>query len=224
MKLFSLETSTKNFSLAVSDDDRILASKDVILDKILSSSIIPSIHLILKKVDLTFSQLDGFAVGLGPGSFTSLRVGLATVKGLAFSSQKPVVGVCSLDILAMNAKNDGQICAMSDAKRNLVYGCLYEKKGEDLKRKTGYLLTDGADLLRGIHGKVTFVGDGIGLLKKEIEKAKLTARFLDEKWWHPQAKELATLALKKFAARQFDDIDQLVPIYLYPEDCQVQKQ
>ena len=74
-----------------------------------------------------------------------------------------------------------------------------------------------------ISGKAVFVGDGIGLFKKEIEKAKLKAEWTDEKSWYPKAGCLAQLALKRFEAGQLDDIDKLVPMYLYPEDCQVQK-
>ena len=224
MKLLSLDTSTKNFSLAVVDGHKTLASQDVILEKILSDSIIPSIQKILKKAKVSISELDGFVVGLGPGSFTSLRVGLATVKGLAFSLRKPVAGVSSLDAIAMNVKgNCPQVCVLSDAKRNLVYACWYEKKDGSIKIKSNYLLTSVEDLLKKARGEVALAGDGIQLYKKEIEKMKLKPIFTDEKLWYPKADQLAVLAFKRFEEQKFDDIHKLVPIYLYPEDCQVQK-
>ena len=102
---------------------------------------------------MTLNDIDVLAVGLGPGAFTSLRVGLSTVKGLAFATKKPVIGIPSMDAIAMSIKDESaQICTICDAKRNLVFGCLYEKNGAQLKKKTDYLLTDINDLLKKIKG------------------------------------------------------------------------
>lgn len=225
MKLLSIDTSTRNLSLAVSKDEKILAFQNVKLDKILSSSIIPRIQGILEKGKISLKALDGFAVGLGPGSFTSLRIGLATIKGLAFATQKPVVGISSLDILAMNvAENDVQICTVCDAKRQLVYSSLYQKKGSVLKRSGPYLLASIDDVLDGIQGKTLFIGDGIPLYREAILKKK-QVKLVDEKKWSPQARQLAGLALKRFRAKKFkgDNVNKLAPMYLYPEDCQVRR-
>ena len=224
MNILALDTSSKHFSLAVAKDGKALYSRGIFLQKVLSDSIMPAIQGILKKAGLTLDQIDGFAVGLGPGSFTSLRVGLATVKGLAFALKKPVVGIPSLDVLALNLAGDGQICVVCDAKRNMVYACLYQKKGDALKRKSKYLLADIKDVLKRIKGEVTFVGDGVPLFRETIEKtAGMKARFAPEKLMYPQAKHLAALASKRFEAKDYDAPETLVPLYLYPEDCQVQK-
>ena len=224
MNLLAIDTSTKHFSLAVARDGKVQRYRSILLKKVLSDSIMPAIQGILKKAGLTLAQIDGFAVGLGPGSFTSLRVGLATVKGLAFALKKPVVGVPSLDVLALNVTGDGQVCVVCDAKRNMVYACLYQKKGDALKRKSKYLLADIKDVLKRIKGEVTFVGDGVPLFRETIEKtAGMKARFAGEKQMYPRAKHLATLALKRFEAKDYDAPETLVPLYLYPEDCQVQK-
>ncbi len=225
MNILALDTSSKHFSLAVAKDGKTLCYRSVVLKKVLSDSIMPAIQGILKKAGLTLAQIDGFAVGLGPGSFTSLRVGLATVKGLAFATAKPVVGIPSLDVLAMNVKGDGQVCAVCDAKRNLVYACLYQKKRNALKRKSKYLLTDIENVLKRIKGEVTFVGDGVPLFKEAIEKAiGIKAHFAGEKQMYPQAKHLASLAIERFKIKKYDDAETLVPLYLYPEDCQVARQ
>lgn len=184
----------------------------------------PAINTILRKAGMPFSKIDGFAVGLGPGSFTSLRVGLSTVKGLAFALKKPVVGISSMDVLAMNIARDGQICAVCDAKRNMAYACLYQQKGDVLKRKSRYLLTDIKDVLKRIKGDVTFVGDGVPLFRATIENAAgIKPRFADEKQMYPQARHLTALAMKRFEAKEYDAAETLVPLYLYPEDCQVQR-
>ena len=222
MNLLAIDTSTKHFSLAVAGDGKVLRYRSIFLKKVLSDSIMPAIEGILKKSGLTLAKIDGFTVGLGPGSFTSLRVGLATVKGLAFATRKSVVGIPSLDVLAMNVKDDGQVCAVCDAKRNMVYACLYQKKGDALKRKSKYLLADIKDVLKQIKGEVIFVGDGVPLFRETIEKtAGVKARFAGEKQMYPRAKHLVTLALKRFEAKDYDSAESIVPLYLYPEDCQV---
>ncbi len=224
MNILALDTSSKHFSLAVAKNGKALYSRSIFLKKVLSDSIMPAIEGILKKAGLTLAKLDGFAVGLGPGSFTSLRVGLSTVKGLAYALKKPIVGIPSLDVLALNLADDGQICVVCDAKRNMAYACLYQKKGDALKRKSKYLLTDIENVLKQIKGEATFVGDGVPLFREAIEKAVGTkARFAGEKQMYPQAKHLATLALKRFESKEYDAGESLVPLYLYPEDCQVSK-
>lgn len=227
MNLLALDTSSKHFSLAVAKDGKTLRYRSILLKKVLSDSIMPAIQGILKKAGLTLAKLDGFAIGLGPGSFTSLRVGLSTVKGLAFALKKPVVGVPSLDVLALNVTGDGQVCVVCDAKRNMVYACLYQKKADVLKRKSKYLLTDIQNVLKQVKGDVTFIGDGVALFKNVIESAAgIKPRFANcapRCTIYPQAKRLATLALKRFESKEYDAAESLVPLYLYPEDCQVTK-
>ncbi|MBI5024694.1 MAG: tRNA (adenosine(37)-N6)-threonylcarbamoyltransferase complex dimerization subunit type 1 TsaB [Candidatus Omnitrophica bacterium] len=224
MNILAIDTSSKHFSLAVAKDGKTLCYRGILLKKVLSDSIMPAIQGILKKAGLTLAKLDGFAVGLGPGSFTSLRVGLSTVKGSAFALKKPVVGVPSLDVLALDITGDGQVCVVCDAKRNMVYACLYQKKVDVLKRKSKYLLTDIQNVLKQIKGDVTFIGDGVPLFRETIEKAAgIKARFAGEKQMYPQAKHLAALTLKRFESKEYDAAESLVPLYLYPEDCQVQK-
>jgi len=223
MNLLAIETSTKNLSLAVAKGGKVVKFRNVKLKRPLSSSIIPSIKKILDSAGISLAELDGFAVGLGPGSFTSLRVGLSTIKGLAFASNKPVIGISSLDVLAMNVKGDHkQICVLCDAKRNLVYSCLFGKKGFILKKKSNYVLESIDKVLKKTKGEIIFIGDGVELFRDDINKANNTSPvFADEKLAYPQAKHLVSLALKKFQNGSEDNVAELVPLYLYPEHCQV---
>lgn len=227
MNILSIDTSTKTFSLAVVRGGKVVVFKNIKLKKVLSSSIMPAMDTALKKARLGLKKVDGFAVGLGPGSFTSLRVGLATVKALSFATQRPIVGICSLDVLALAAarKAKGPICVVSDARRDLVYACLYEAQNGNIKQKNGYLLTPINELLKKIKKPTTFTGDGIKLFGKEIkERLGTDVRLIEEeKYWHPDARDLAVLAKERFDAKKFDDADSIVPVYLYPDDCQVQK-
>ncbi len=235
MKLLSLETSTKNFSLAVSDGTKILAKRNMRLTGVLSSSIIPGIQHILKRSGLILKDIDGLAVGLGPGSFTSLRVGLSTIKAMAMATRKPVVGISSLDALAMNAPyaiND-QICTICDARRNWVYAAFYERSGSTLERRGDYFLGTIDDLFVKIKESTFLIGDAIPLFEEQIkrlsvEKKKqiplVNIRLSDhEKDWFPQASRLALLALPRFLKNETDDIYTIVPLYLFPEDCQIQR-
>ena len=225
MNILAIETSTKTFSLAVMKNNKIVKHRQIVLKKVLSSSIIPAIDKILKASQLALEKLDGFAVGLGPGSFTSLRVGLSTIKGLAFATGKPIVGIPSLDALALNVAEevDGDICTISDAKRQLVYGCIYEHQNGNMKPHSDYMLMPIVEILARLKGKTLFVGDAIGLYREMIIQQCPQAIFADEKKWLPQAKAVGLLALERFKTKKFDDIDRLVPLYLYPADCQVQR-
>lgn len=225
MNFLVLDTSTKNFSLAAVRAGKVVAQRNTFKDKILSSSIIPEIDQILKKAKLSLAKLDGFVIGLGPGSFTSLRVGLSTIKALALVTGKPVVGIPSLDAVAFNVQaktaGTGDICVVSDAKRQLVYACVYQKQNGSLKRKSKYLLTSMDDVLKGIKGPAIFTGDAVDICRDQISKSG--SRCEDKRYWKPQARCLWELAKPLIEKERFDDIDRLLPLYLYPEHCQVQR-
>ncbi len=211
MTFLSLETSTRHLGLAVFRDGKILAKKTIVLKTVLSDTMIPAIKRLLYSAKVPFNRLDGFAVGLGPGSFTSLRVGLSTVKALSFATGKPVAGVSSLDAMALSARTytkarraesagDHLICVIADAKRNLLYACLYEEAGGVFKKKSPYLLCSASDLLKKIKKPAFFIGNGIKIAKDEIRAAALAggwdASFADEKLWYPTAAGLPPKGLR----------------------------
>jgi tRNA threonylcarbamoyladenosine biosynthesis protein TsaB len=231
MYFLSFETSTKIFSLALNKDEKVLRYRNIKTALVLEDTILPAMDKILDSAGIKFSQLDGFAIALGPGSFTSLRVGLSTVKAFAMATDRPVVGIPTLDIVASGIQNQSflndEICVINDARRGKVYACIYGPKG----RKTDYLLTSLEDVLDKVHGTTLFTGDGLGLYRKDIEDAykKYSVQkgsaykclFADEKWWYPQSKVMAALAYERFRNKQYDDAASLLPLYLYPQDCQV---
>ena len=242
MHFLSIEPSTKVFSLAISHDAKVLRFRNLKVDKVLEDSIVPAVDKILTSAGISFKRIDGFAVGLGPGSFTSLRVGLATVKAFAMATGKPVVGIASLDVLAEGASNVpcDEICVISDARRGMVYAAIYNNAGAGspgpksgggtppLRRKTDYLLTTVENVLNHVHGRTLFVGDGVALYRDDIIRAykkcdskTCQALFAPQKLWYPQAKSLAKLACERFALKDYDDSERLVPLYLYAADCQV---
>lgn len=231
MKILAVDSSTKHLSLAVTDGDNVLATHNVRPRKDLSLTITFDIENVLKKADLSLHDLGGFVIGLGPGSFTSLRVGLSMMKAFIMVTGKPVVGVPSLDVIAMNvtAHKPTTICVINDARRNLLYSAVYEKKDTGLTRKSEYLLRPIDEVLVLLKGEVVFIGDGIPLYKEHIlAKAgewdnRFVPRFETDKHWLPYGKELARLGYQRFLRGETDKVETLSPLYLYPEDCQVHR-
>jgi hypothetical protein len=116
---------------------------------------------------------------------------------------------------------------MNDARRGLLYACVYEKKDSGLVRKCDYLLQPIDEVLKHVDGEVIFVGDGITHARDRImdeakaRGAKLIPHFETDKHWLPKAKELARLGYQRLLRGDYDKIEMLLPLYLYPEDCQV---
>ncbi len=227
MNILAVDTSTKNYSLAVGDAKKVLARRHVRLAELLSDSMMPGIERVLFLSKLEFDDLDGFAVGLGPGSFTSLRVGISTVKALAWALSKPVVGVPSLDAIAAgaNPKRGEQVCVICDARRNLVYAKFYQEKGTSLDTSGECVLLSPETLLKGNRLNTHFIGDGIKIFQNAIKdlakQGGWKASFAAEGRWFPEAATILSLAAPKWEAKEFIAPQQLVPLYLYPEDCQV---
>lgn len=208
MKLLAIDTSTNYLSLAIPDGDRILGRFHKKADMSHSSLLIPMIDKLLTKVKLKLKDIDGFCISIGPGSFTGLRIGVVTVKALAYSLKKPIVTVPTLDVIARNVKNfHGIICPVLDAKKGKVYACFYKSDGKMIKRISKYLLTpmpDLAKMTRSIKEKIVFLGDVVGASD-----------------WHPRAENAAKIGLTKFKKREFVRPEDLEPLYLYSKECDI---
>ncbi len=225
MKILAIDTSTKFLSLALADGEKIISSFHRDLEQQHCARLIPLIDELLKKSKTRLKEIDFFAISEGPGSFTGLRIGAATVKGLALATKKRIVGVPSLDILAYNAKGGRKlIVPLVDAKRGNVYTSIYSIDGKRLKRYMKYSVLPVVELLKEIKGDAIFLGDGIIPYKKTIEdNFKFRAEFAEEKDWYPKATTLAKLALELIKNKKFEDEDKYTPLYLYPKDVQCKK-
>jgi len=223
--ILGVDTSTRFLNLSIVDDERTVAEFSINDPRGHSSNLIPLIAQLCKNCRLDFSQLNGFSLNIGPGSFTGLRIGLATIKGFAVSLKKPVVGVPGLDILARNIAAAGcKICPLIDAKREQVYAAVYEFKDGQYKRLTPYLLTPVAKLLKQTKGKTVFLGDGLEKFALVIRKQKKSsAVFAPPIFWYPRASAVARLGLELIKKGKADNPDKLVPLYLYPRECSVRK-
>jgi tRNA threonylcarbamoyladenosine biosynthesis protein TsaB len=223
MKILVFDTSTNFLSLAVSNGDKVLAKSHSFMRQRHSAKLIPLMEKLLKRAKLKVKDIDYICVGKGPGSFTGLRIGITTAKALGLALEKPIVAIPSPDILAQNAEKFwGRVCTIIDARQNQVYAGIYNNCTGKMKRESKYLLLPVAEVLDKLKGEVFFLGDGIDAYCAEILKAKnIQPVFAQDKLWYPRAELAIPLALERIRTKKFDDCDSLVPLYLYPKECQI---
>ncbi len=229
MKILAIDTSTKYLSLAIVDNDKILAGFHEKEDMKHSSLLIPTIDKLLKKCNLKLKNIDAIALSIGPGSFTGLRIGVATCKGINLALGIPIVAVPTLDVIAYNFIDEEKriLCPLIDAKKQKVYACFYKKpvfhpgggKGALLEKMADYILTDIESLLKKIDRPTLVFGDAIKLYGERCENNPLVR--ISTKDWYPKAEIVANLGLAKALRRQFTNPDKLAPMYLHSKYCQV---
>jgi tRNA threonylcarbamoyl adenosine modification protein YeaZ len=227
MKILAVDTSTKHLSIALTDGDKLLAGRNVRPKKDMSMTISFDIERVLQHGNTFLHEIDGFVVGLGPGSFTSLRVGLSMMKAFIMVTEKPVVGVPSLDAIAMNirSRKPCHVLVLNDARRGLFYAAVYDKKDGGLTRRTEYLLKPLEEVVPYLEGETVVVGDTLSLVKDKLAAAsaggKFSVTFAPERQALPHAVELARLGYQRLLRGEHDKVETLTPLYLHPEDCQV---
>ncbi len=161
MKILGVDTSTPIGSVGLIDGERFVAEHTLSIVKAHSSRLMPAIDQILKWGDLTVHDLDACAVGIGPGSFTGIRIGVGTIKSLCYALKKPIIGISTLEAIAYNLRyTDKLICPILDARKDEVYGALF-RGGQNLLRKSDDLCVPIESLLSQIDDDVIFVGDGL---------------------------------------------------------------
>jgi tRNA threonylcarbamoyladenosine biosynthesis protein TsaB len=222
VKILGIETSTLMVGVAILDKAGLVAEYRFEATRSRSERLMPMIDRVLKDSQMTPQDLEGLAVSMGPGSFTGLRVGLSTAKGLAFALGLPVVGVPTLEVLAAPlaaARCAYPICPMLDAKRQEVYTALFSADSEGGLKK---MMEDEAISPLKLLGQlaerresILFLGTGALLYEDEIKKrlgdfAILVSR-LDP---YPSPSMVAALGMKRLMSSGGDDLSSLVPLYL----------
>lgn len=174
MKNYSIlaaDTSAKTATVALFENEVLIAEYTQNIGLTHSEGFLPLVETMLSATKRNISDIDYFAVTNGPGSFTGLRIGVSTVKGLAHAVKKPLVEVSTLDALAENVPHfSGYVCPILDARRQEVYAAVY-KNGEKLMEDTPLPLTDLFSFLKEHRGKVLFLGDGATNYQDVIKKA-----------------------------------------------------
>jgi len=219
-----IDTSGPNLCVVVADNERVIGRYNRRQDRQHGRLLVPVIRAVLRSSGCRLADIDYYAVNIGPGSFTGLRIGVATVKGLCLAAAKPLIGFSSLDALALRLPGqDRLICPVIDAKRRQVYGALFSA-GSGLRRKGGYFLGPVDDLLKKITGDVVFTGDAVGLYKEQLQQVKVgKVSFAPEHCWYPDPRSLAKLVSALGKKRAFISAEKIEPLYLYKDTCTVVK-
>lgn len=177
MKLLALDSSGLVASVAVLEDDRLLAEYTINYKKTHSQTLLPMLDEIGRMIDLDLNTLDAIAVAAGPGSFTGLRIGAATAKGLGLALDKPLIGVPTVDALAYNLYDARQlICPVMDARRGQVYTGIYrfeDGKMIIITKQKAVKVEELIGDLNALGQEVIFLGDGVpvyaDLIREKIE-------------------------------------------------------
>ena len=210
--ILSIETSTTICSVAVHQDGELISLKELNESGAHSEKLMGMIDSVLLEVNLEYAQLDAIAVSQGPGSYTGLRIGVSTAKGLAYALGKPLIGINTLQAIASSRVYEkGEIgIAVIDARRMEVYSQAFGQNLIELSPIESIILEDDAYSSYLNSYKVYFSGDGIEKVKNVINHEN--AMFLKDS--SLSAKHLGKLAFEKFTRSDFEDIAYFVPNYL----------
>lgn len=224
MKVLGLDTSTLMTTCGVIDEERLLGEYSLSQDMSHSEKLVPMIKEVLSSLDLKVKDIDLFGVSIGPGSFTGLRIGIATVKAFAHLANKPIVGVSTLEALAYNLPYNDIIVPMIDARRERVYTGIYTWENDTIKTLMEPDVIEVAELLNIInkdYGNVVVNGDGSILYKDLIrETLKDKVKFATIGQNMCKASSICELALLKFKNNIVDDFYTLAPDYLRETQAQ----
>lgn len=200
MKVLGIESSSLVAGIALVTDDILTAEYTVNFKKTHSQTLLPMIDEIGKMLELDFNTIDGIAVAGGPGSFTGLRIGAATAKGLGLALKKPLIHVPTVDAMAYNLWGvSGLVCPIMDARRCQVYTGLYrmEHGMEILMEQCPMDMGELAEMLNQKGEPVIFLGDGIPAYKEMIcEKVKVPFRFAPAPVNRQRAASVAALGME----------------------------
>jgi tRNA threonylcarbamoyladenosine biosynthesis protein TsaB len=225
MRLLGIETSTLVGGVALLDDDVVVAESSLNVATTHSERLLAAVHRLLEESNAPLASLDGLAVAVGPGSFTGLRIGIATAKGLAFASGLPLVGVPTLDALAWGVPfATYPVCPLLDAKKGEVYTALYRHRQGDLERLTDYRVLSPDRLLSELEGPVCFLGDGLLAYRDRIVAAMGDrAHFVPPPRRYPSGACVADLGARRLAAGGVGDPATVVPLYVRPSEAELAK-
>ena len=224
MRILAADTSTATGSVAVLEDDQVVAEWTLRSSQTHNRRLLKTVDFVLREAGWTPDSLDGFAVTTGPGSFTGLRIGLSTIKTMAWVLGKPYAGIPSPDALASPlAFASRPICALLDARKKEVYCAVYQPDGEGNLEPCGpYRVMPPERVADYITDVTFFCGDG-WLLYKDLLRETLGDRAIEASGpYHLiRASFVGKLAYRKFSAGEADDPMTGVPLYVRPSEAEL---
>lgn len=212
MKILHLETSSKNCSVAISEGNTLLCLCEETSEGYKQSeSLHTFIQWALEGAEISLKEIDAISLGIGPGSYTGLRIGAASAKGLCFGLGVPLIGVNSLHSMVKPFVNKGYdaIIPMIDARRMEVYTAIFDGKTGEIQSEIQPKILDEHSFSDLEGRKVLFVGDGA---KKASEIMKINAEY--NATIYPSAKYMIEEGVRKFEKSEFEDVAYFEPFYL----------
>jgi len=209
--ILCIETSTTNCSVSLAKDNQVIITEE---DYDTKYSHAERLHVFIDKVvnkaGISLKDLSGISVSKGPGSYTGLRIGVSTAKGLCYALDIPLLSIPTLHSLAMQVKNEGFIIPMIDARRMEVYSAVYSGSFEEIRETKAEILVEDSfsDYLE--KNKVFFIGNGVEKFSTICNHDN--AVFIKNKL--PSSKEMAILSYSKFLKGDFEDVSYFQPYYL----------
>ena len=224
MLVLAFESSAKAASVALSRDGELLSQYSQCTALTHSRTLLPMAEDLLKNAELTLDEVELFAVAHGPGSFTGIRIGVSTVKGLAWATGKPCVGVSTLEAMAWHGLSaGGLICPVMDARRSQVYNALFRiRDGRPVRLSDDrpIALSELAGELRRLGEPVFLVGDGAALTARYLTEQELPFRVAPENLLWQSAWGVAMAAADKTPGTA----DELLPVYLRLSQAERERQ
>lgn len=228
MLIFGIDTCSMSSSASVVSEEKMIAQFSVNHKKTHSERIMPQIEAMLEAADILIDDIDAFAASVGPGSFTGVRIGVATAKALAQAKNKPCIAVSALEALASGVSTfNGIISPILDARRNQVYNSLFSSDGSGINRLCNDRALPLEELLLDLKktGKnIIFTGDGVPVFKNIINEALgKKAFFAPASLVFNQAASVAFIGLKKFKKGETVSYGELVPEYIRLSQAEQEK-
>lgn len=223
MKILALDSTAQAATVALCEDDRLLAEYTINNGNTHSETVLPMTESVLRMLSLTTDDIDLFCASAGPGSFTGVRIGVATIKGLAFQKGKPCIGVSTLEALAQNLTvTDGLLCPVMNARRKQVYTALFRCLDGRLQRLTedqAIAIAELDDILAAYDEPVYLCGDGYDITKEHL---KHPTKNTPERLRHQSAYSVAQVARRLFESGVRTTDAEMVATYLRP--CQAERE
>jgi tRNA threonylcarbamoyladenosine biosynthesis protein TsaB len=224
VRILALDTSTETGGIALLQGEQLRAQVQIRVVKTHSDQLWSVIFFLLEQADWSLADVDLWAVSIGPGSFTGLRIGLATIKGLAFATQKPVVGISTLEALAFSfSYSPFLICTLIDARQKEVF-CGFYKSAPDgtMKQIGGLRHIKPQKLVEEIREPVLLVGNGV-LLYKDFLQQRLGPKAI---FPPPHLHQISPMVLGFLGRSRFllgfpSSLDEIQPLYIRPSDAEV---
>lgn len=219
MKVLALDSSGLVASVAIIEEDSLIAEYTVNYKKTHSQTLLPMMDEIVRMTESDLSSVDAIAVAKGPGSFTGLRIGAATAKGLGLALKKPIIGIPTVEGLAMNLYGtNALICPLMDARRNQVYTGIYrflDGRLQIVKDQVPVGIEEIIEALNLIGEEVVFLGDGVSVYKEVIkERIAVSYHFAPAHVNKQRAAAVGVRAFDYFEKGMYVSADEFEPEYL----------